>query len=311
MTQQRFMHYSSRFAALALLASLSACSSDEGPPTTTKVGTLEGNFTAELIAAVPELGTPAFTKFLGVVYDGHYPDTIQLAVDSEQGGCQLLVPKTPFCSPSCGATGVCTAENKCTLYPKAQDLGDVHLTGLGPTEVVMPSMAPGYNYQPDVTLPNPSCSEGAAVGVKTKDFTIEGKCIAPFNLTTDPVPVHSGQGISLAWTPPGVAGISRAFIHLDIAHHGGKKGEINCDVPDTGSFTVPEPLVTKLVSLGLAGFPTIVVGRKSSAAAATQSEVRLMVSSSIEKAVDTGVVSCSDASMCPAGQMCQADLTCK
>lgn len=305
------MHYSSRFAALALLASLSACSSSDSPPTNTKVGTLEGNFTAELIAAVPELGTPAFTKFLGVVYDGHYPDIIQLAVDSQQNGCELLVPKTPFCSPSCGATGVCTAENTCTLYPKAQDLGDVHLTGLGTTEVVMPSMGPGFNYQPDVTLPNPSCSEGAPVVVTTKDFTIEGKCIAPFNLTTNPVPVRSGQGIPLAWTAPGVSGISKVFIHLDIAHHGGKKGEINCEVPDTGSFEVPEPLVTKLVSLGLAGFPTIVVGRKSTAAAATQSEVKLSVSSSVEKSVDTGVKSCSDTSECPTGQTCQPDLTCK
>lgn len=310
------MHYPTCFATLSLLASLAGCSSKSDTPATEPppVGTLVGSFQAELIAAVPSSSTAAFTKFLGVVYDGEYPDAITLKVDSEQGGCKLWVPKVPFCSTSCGATGVCTDDDECTPYPKAQDLGMVHVTGLGDEEVVMEGFSPSFNYQPAKTLPNPSCSEGAAVTVKTDKLGIEvtGKCIAPFVLTSaDPVPVSSGKGIPLTWTAPGQSGFTKVHIHLDIAHHGGKKGEINCEVPDTGSFEIPEPLVTKLVSLGLAGFPTIDVGRASSVSAPTQSRVTLSVISSTMRDVDSGVKSCSDAADCVAPATCQADLTCK
>jgi hypothetical protein len=312
-----------RLAALSLLASLYACSSDNsdgggtggtsgngtGGTSGATTGSLVGTFLAELVP--PLSGANAFTKFIGVVFDGPVPPSMPLKLDSEKNGCQLMVPQALFCSPSCGAAGVCTAENVCTPYPTAQNLGVVHVTGLGPTEVVMDPMPTGYNYQPSMTLPYPSCNEDGAVKVSSDKLTIDGKCIAPLTLLgADPVPIASGKGVPLTWTPPGKAGISRIKIKLDIAHHGGKKGEIDCDVPDTGSFEIPETLITKLVSLGLAGFPTIVVNRQSSASAPTQSQVNLVVSSSIERSVDSGVKSCTDNSECTAPQVCRADLSC-
>lgn len=273
-------------------------------------GTLQGTFTAELIAADPGLGSTAFTKFLGVVQDGPMPPTIPLKLDSEQGGCQLLVPKNPFCSPPCGAAGVCTDENQCSPYPKSQSVGTVRVQGLGPTEVVM-MPGPSLAYQPTTTLPNPPCAEGDNVSVQADGISIEGKCIAPFTLLgPDPIPVETGKTVALSWTPAGQPSLARVKIKLDIAHHGGKKGEIVCDVADSGSFAIPEPLVTKLVSLGLAGFPTIGVGRISTAAAAAQSGVKLQIASSVERAVDTGITSCTDNSQCPTGMTCGDDLSC-
>ena len=97
---------------------------------------------------------------------------------------------------------------------------------------------------------------------------------------------------------------------LQLAYHGGEKGEIDCDVPDTGAFEIPEPLVTKLISLGLAGFPSIIVGRYSSASSLKQSQVKLLMLSSIERAVDSGVKSCMEGKDCPSGA-CKEDLSCE
>jgi hypothetical protein len=272
----------------------------------------DGEFTAELVTANSELGTPAFTKFLGIVYDHPSPDVLQLELDSEQNGCRLMVPKTPFCSPSCGSTGVCTDENVCTPWGQSQDVGVVHVTGLGPSELVLEPFPPGYMYQPNSTLPYPPCIEGSAIMVQTTAFHVQAKCIAPLTLLgTDPIPVMAGNGVALSWTPPGQSGATRIEIQLDISHHGGKKGEIDCNVADTGSFTIPEPLVTKLVSLGLAGYPTIVVRRVSTGYSLTDKIIRLTVASGVERSVNTGVRSCSEASDCPTGLQCRADLTCR
>jgi hypothetical protein len=91
------------------------------------------------------------------------------------------------------------------------------------------------------------------------------------------------------------------------------KGQIECDVPDTGSFDVPAPLITALVNLGRAGYPTVKVTRRVIAKAPTQPNVTLTISSMVEREVDTGVISCGATSSppCPAGKTCQADFTCQ
>jgi hypothetical protein len=273
-------------------------------------GTLHGHFTATLKAE--ELGAPPYTKFAGQFFNSVNPDTFQLKVDKEQNGCRLMVPNSVFCDPDC-MDGVCTGNNQCTPYPAPVYVGVAHLTGIGASEVTIDADAPAYSYQPSAALPNPPCAEGAAVSVTTDKFSVTGKCISALDLKgADPLPVETGKSLPLTWTPPAVAGNTRIKIYLDVAHHGGKKGEIDCDVPDTGSFEIPEPLITRLVGLGLAGFPTIEVTRYSSAVSDKESEVKLEIASFVSRSVETGVKSCaSDSSQCPTGQTCQDDLTCK
>jgi hypothetical protein len=167
------------------------------------------------------------------------------------------------------------------------------------------------NYQ-SPTLPAEACTEGAPVSLHSSSFSMEVPCIARLELTTaSPIPVVAGKSLDIAWTPPTSGADSRVKIHLDIAHHGGKKGEINCDIADTGSFSVPEELVTQLVSLGLAGYPDITLERYSAAADASGPMIQLRIGSLVRREVDTGVLSCDEDSQCESGQTCNtADRTC-
>jgi hypothetical protein len=270
---------------------------------------LHGGFGVSILSEPP----PPYTKLIGQIYNGPQPPQQVLKLDSEEQGCQLLVPKNPFCEPKCTA-GVCIDMNTCMDYPTLVGVGTARINGFtgGPLMLAEPSM--NKVYQPSPTLPPNACAEGATIDIQTDKFTLQGKCVASLELmakATDKIPVRSGMPVKVVWTPPGQASISRVEIHLDIAHHGGKKGEINCDVPDTGSFDIPATLVTKLVSLGLAGFPTIDVRRVSTAVAPTEPHVTLQIDSLISRDVETGVVSCNDMMPCPAGQICDRDLTCK
>jgi hypothetical protein len=278
-------------------------------------GTVYGSFIVSLKNDKP----PAFTQFIGRVYDGPQAPSLVLKVDSQEAGCQLLVPKAAFCSPPCNMVyptngGVCIDDNMCMPNPGAVTAGVAHVTGMKGGELTMTPSAPAYVYQPTMTLPANACDEGADIKVTTDKFTAQTKCIAPFELScgpTEKVSVKSGQPVRLSWKKPADPTASRVEIVLDIAHHGGKKGEIDCDVPDTGSFDIPATLTTKLVALGLAGFPTIVVRRVSKASPSNEPGMKIQIDADVEREVDTGVVSCTEDKDCPTGQTCQRDLSCK
>jgi hypothetical protein len=268
----------------------------------------QGTFSVDMHEATAT--APARTNVLGIVYDGPPASgEVPLKLESEMGDCELLVPWAPFCTEPCTGGAKCTADDTCTAQPKMLDVGPVVLSGLG-DELTMEAIA--GNYQ-SPTLPAEACAEGALVSLHSSSFSMEAPCIARLELTTEaPIPVGAGKSLDLAWTPPGSDADSRVKIHLDIAHHGGKKGEINCDVADTGSFSVPKELVTQLVSLGLAGYPDITLERYAAAADASSPLIQLRIGSLVRREVDTGVLSCDEDSQCEAGQTCNtADRTCK
>jgi hypothetical protein len=88
---------------------------------------------------------------------------------------------------------------------------------------------------------------------------------------------------------------------------------IECDTEDTGSLEISAALVTKLLDLGVAGFPTVIVTREAvGSVTIAPGRVDLIVSSVVEHAVQvSGLTSCSADTDCPSGQTCQSDLTCK
>jgi hypothetical protein len=268
--------------------------------------TLMGTITLSLKRANEATGAKAFSVAGGTIYDGPMPNALPLKLALEEAGCQLLKPKVPFCNEGCGGDAVCVDDDTCLAYPKAQDVGLLQLRGVGAEPISLEPFAPSFAYQ-SAALPHPPCTEGDAVDLQADGFAASTSCIAPLVLSSTDFVVKRDQAVSLRWEAPREEGATRVLIKLDVSHHGGKKGEIDCDVADTGQFEIPESLVTALVDLGLAGFPTIVLTRVSSAASSEEPAIKLEMSSGIELAVDTGIVSCTDDTECPTEQLCNMD----
>jgi hypothetical protein len=284
---------------------------------------LVGDFEIELIAAKPPTtddpdGTEAVTRVLGLFNDGVKPVKIQLVLTDELGDCQLYEPEVPSCETNCTATdAVCTADDVCTPNPKAQNVGNIHLTA-GSASSELAYVAKNYQLKAGEKLPYPPCAEGEPVKIEVEGgafepFEIETRCIAELEVG-GPFAIESGKPLALTWSAPKDETVARMQIRLDISHHGGSKGEIECDVPDTGAFDIPAELIDKLLDLGIAGFPTVQLTRAAIAKPADGPEsVTLSVTMFAEREVTIpGLVSCaSDNNQCPDGQTCQTDLTCK
>ncbi len=288
-------------------------------------GLLVGSFVVRAKPPIPGMGgpdTPGSTAVLGKVYDGPNPAAIIWVKGTKDGDCQILTPKVPFCNTPCGGSAVCVADDVCEPYPTAHSAGTVTLSGLkteaGVVDIVMDPLANNYQPPASVKLAYPAFGEGdtirfSASGDYFAPFTVEAKGVSPLELPNTTIKLDGAQPLKLAWTAPAKPELSIIRIKLDISHHGGTKGMIECDSADDGSLEISAALVQELLDLGVAGYPSIIVTRKSSGSATIkEGRVDAVISSEIERIVDVpGVVSCIADTDCPDPQTCQSDLTCK
>jgi hypothetical protein len=295
-------------------------SGDDDPAT----GELLGTFSVELIAPRLENDgstTPGYTAVLGKVYDGAVPDTVIWDATATSGDCTLSIPRVPFCSPACGANKACIGDDSCAAYPTAQSVGTVHLAGVKTSAgSAFDLTAVSNTYQAaGITLAYPAFTEGDAITLTasgssfTPAFTAKASGVAELSLANEStLALASGTGMQLGWTAAGAATGSTVHVKLDISHHGGSKGKIECDTADSGSLTLASAMVDQLLGLGAAGYPTIIVTRSSTGHAnAATGHVDLVVSSHVEAPISVpGVVSCTDDTQCTAPATCQDDLTC-
>jgi hypothetical protein len=281
-----------------------------------------GHFNVTLVAPTAE--RDGYTSLLGVVYDDVPNQDIVWELADEQGGCRLLTPHVPFCDPMCTAGYVCVDGDVCRKTPAPRSVGTVSVYGLqtaaGSSELTMHPLASSNSYQlaTSVDLLYPPCAEGAEVRIETSGgdyapFEIQSTGISPLELLGgEVVALEPGQPVTLQWTAPGPAAASRIAVEIDISRHGGTKGQVTCDVDDTGSLEIPASLITELIELGYSGFPTVIVRRKAVGSATIEpGRVDLAVLSSVERLISIpGLVSCTDDSDCESGQRCGPDLTC-
>lgn len=314
----------------ALFVASLVCASGCGDTTSTGMDTskgdesvLVGTFQVSLVAPDTATATPGYTAVIGKVSDGPTPSQIVYTESSRSGVCVLSKPSVPFCNTPCGGSAVCVAANTCKPYPTAKSVGTVAATGLKTTAGSSAfSMDPvSGNYQPPggTVLSYPAFAEGdtitlSAAGGVYSPFVLATVGIAPLSVTSQNVQVAPNQPLHLTWTAPGKSIGSKMYVKLDISHHGGTKGMIECVTDDTGSLDIAASLVTELVNLGTAGFPSILMTRKApiGQAVIAPGRVDLVVQSAVEQAVTVpGVTSCNSSADCKSGMTCQSDLTCK
>jgi len=292
-----------------------AADAAKGDPTV-----LVGSF--QLRLAAPDSGNPGTTSLVGKIYDGA---TLVEVIDEtalSENGCVLSTPRVPFCATPCGGSAACVENDTCKRYPLAHSAGVVTVTGVKTSAGAASfTMNPVVNaYQPiGVTLGYPAFAEGDAVKLEAAGdyyaaFTLEAKGVAQLVTPATPFELTRGQPATLEWTAPASAASGATMkVKLDISHHGGTKGKIACDVPDTGSLTLSATMIGKLLDLGVAGYPTVILTRTAlGSATIAPGRVDLQITSEVERAVTvSGLTSCTDSTTCPTGTTCQADLTCK
>jgi hypothetical protein len=299
-----------------------ALAGDAGVHDDYKAGEFSLQLVAPVAASASTTATDGFTALLGKVFSGPTPESTVWDEVEASAGCKLLKPRVPFCDPGCGSGSVCVDDNRCQASPTAISVGKVTLRGVRTSEgsdgFTADPIKNTYQTPASIKLPYPAFLEGAAIslsaaGADVAAFSISGRGIAPLALGGEGgFPIKTGTPLTLSWAVPASAENSRVRVKMDISHHGGSKGKIECDVADSGALSIAASLVDKLVALGVAGFPTIVVTREAVASAATTAgRVDLRTYSYVERAIEIdGLVSCSSADDCPTGHSCRDDLTC-
>jgi hypothetical protein len=211
--------------------------------------------------------------------------------------------------------------NVCQAYPTAKKVGDVSVTGLTAADgttapFTLVEVNGNYQKPPAVQLAFPPFAPGDAVhldaaGGEVAAFSLEAQGIAPLVVTSSNLALDPAAPLVLDWEPAASAGSSKVLVKLDISHHGGTKGHVLCEAADSGSLTIDASLISQLIDLGVAGFPTVQLSRQSVGSASVPGgRVDLVIRADSEIGVDVpGVVSCNDDSMCDGGT-CQEDRTC-
>lgn len=328
-----------REVVLSLVALISAC----GAPSSSDAGTDAGAGDAGMVladAGVGDAGTLVGTfqlqhivsqfgnssSLYGKVYDGPTPQGIVWVVDSVDGDCRVETPRVPFCATPCGGSAVCVEDNTCQAYPTSKPVGTVRVSGARFTtdggntaEFDMTPVVNGYQAPTSVTLDVPPFSDATLVTMTASGssvvapFSLTSSGVAPIALTQSSYDLVSGSALELQWTPGSATTAARIEVEIDISHHGGLKGQILCETADDGSLSIGAGLVTKLINLGVAGFPTIVVRRiKTGSTVIAAGRVDLEVFSTAELGLNIpGLVSCTDTSECPNGQTCTDALKCQ
>ena len=306
------------FWGLPLFLLAVSCTSDSGNgnPST---GSSAGSFQVSLVE--PTAITPGYTTVLGKVYTGPTPSSIIWKEVGSSGSCRLFTPRAPFCEKGCGSDSTCVEDNKCQVFPKSIGVGKVGVKGLkaksGATTFSMDPILNSYQQPGTIQLEFPPSAEGdeitfsAAGDTSVPAFTVSAPGISPLVVLADSFTFVAGKPITLEWTPPKNAGASRVSVLVDLSHHGGTKGKIECEGPDNGKLEIPATLANDLKALGISGFPKIEIARKSTGTNA-KVHVDLVIQAMLTKALSIpGLISCNDENPCPSGQTCQRDLRCQ
>ena len=260
-----------------------------------------------------------FSSIEGSVLDGPEPTTQSKTLKTIDG-CQVKQhpDKTPPCAVQCSLDQLCSDRGVCVARPNAHDLGRVTVTGLKkPLELRHVE----YNYSNPATpaLDHPAFADGANIVLSVSGaggygpFALKGFGINKLEAPNTPITVESGKPAVVTWTASNATSLAKVHVKFSVNKHGATDTWFECEVPDTGSFTVSAALTTELFQHGTSGFPTVELSRRTSDTTMVPSGcVEFFVSAPITRAlVVPGVVSCMDDTQCAAPKTCAIDLVCR
>jgi hypothetical protein len=261
-----------------------------------------GTFTVALNPAI-DATTPAFTTVFGTVYSGEYPtDVIETPVASG-GGCTTYKFSLHSCSsPTCTGAQKCAGPNDCRATPDLVSVGTVTVDGFGDMPLTLAAINNNYQYPADLAYPG--FAEGAALSISATGgfypaFTVGTTGVAPVAVTADTFELATGTPLLVEWEA-GTNADAKVSVVLNISRHGGSAGYLECVVADTGSVTIPAEPITRLMELGVAGFPQLTVTRTSrKEAAISGGKIALQsTATAIPTLTIEGLCSCFDSSDC-------------
>lgn len=253
----------------------------------------------------------------GTVADGVVPTAVleELAAD---GDCRVLRRNNPFCDPGCDPGYTCDFDGECVPYPANQDLGTVSIVGMV-QPVEMEPVFPGNTYY-DTSLPHPGFIAGELLtllmpGGVYGPAELHGVGIEPLVLPAGTWTLDEGQDFTLTWDPPvGPVVRSEVYVVIAIDQHGVSPSTLQCVFADDGEGIVSASIVSALIDVGVTGFPSGTMTRRTADhAAAGEGCFDFVVSSSQDADVEVvGHTPCISDEDCPEGQDCNEELqTCQ
>ena len=117
--------------------------------------------------------------------------------------------------------------------------------------------------------PHPGFDEGADLTLRASGaggqgpFSTRGWGVASLQVPAESLRVERGKPATLTWTPPGKMGPSRMLLNFSLNRHGAVDTWLECEVPDTGSYTIEAAVIDALFMYDVSGFPSVDMKRQT------------------------------------------------
>jgi len=250
----------------------------------------------------------AYSAIDGEVRETLVQTTI-ITVAAEEGECRLLKRENPFCDPPCSGGEACTSTAQCAVFPERITVGTVTITGLEVPLAMEPAADQRY-FETD--LPHPVITAGAEIELTADGLDLSGFGFGALSLVTTELVVAAETPLDISWDPENADALIRIEVNID--QHGISPTTLFCDVPDTGSYSVPASLVDALMNSGVSGFPSANIYRQTVdsatiSAGCVEFRVRARTPATVEV---EGHTACNGPGECPEGQTCNIPIqTCE